>query len=120
MVKVRTRAIGDVQVSAIGLGAMPMSVEGHMPDEAQSIRTIHAALDAGVTLIDTADAYTPVHTDMGHNERLVAAALNQWGGDRDSVLVATKGGHTRTPGGGWGLSGRPEYIKEACARSLKA
>ncbi|HEX6471568.1 MAG TPA: aldo/keto reductase [Streptosporangiaceae bacterium] len=116
----RTRAIGAVPVSAIGLGAMPMSVEGHMPDEAQSIRTILAALDAGVTLIDTADAYTPDHTEMGHNERLVAAALSQWGGDRDSVLVATKGGHTRTPGGGWGRNGRPEYIKAACERSLKA
>ena len=99
---------------------MPMSTKGHMPDEAQSIRTIHAALDAGVTLIDTADAYTPVHTEIGHNERLVAAALNQWSGDRDSVLVATKGGHTRTPGGGWEVDGRPEYIKAACERSLKA
>ena len=115
----RTRAIGDVRVSVIGLGAMPMSVHGHMPDEAQSIQTIHAALDAGITLIDTADAYTPDHTDMGHNERLVAAALSQWEGDRDSVLVATKGGHTRTPGGGWGVDGRPEYIKAACERSLK-
>ncbi|HEU5161087.1 MAG TPA: aldo/keto reductase [Streptosporangiaceae bacterium] len=116
----QTRAIGDVRVSAIGLGAMPMSVRGHMPDEAQSIRTIHAALDAGVTLIDTADAYTPDHTDVGHNERLVAAALGQWNGDRDSVLVATKGGHTRTPGGGWAVDGRPEHIKAACERSLKA
>jgi aryl-alcohol dehydrogenase-like predicted oxidoreductase len=116
----QTRAIGDVRVSAIGLGAMPMSVRGHMPDEAQSIRTIHAALDAGVTLIDTADAYTPDHTDIGHNERLVAAALDRWGGDRESVLVATKGGHTRTPGGGWDVDGRPEYIKAACDRSLKA
>jgi aryl-alcohol dehydrogenase-like predicted oxidoreductase len=117
---VQTRAIGDIPVSAIGLGAMPMSVRGHLPDEAQSIRTIHAALDAGVTLIDTADAYTPDHTDMGHNERLVAAALGRWGGDRDSVLVATKGGHTRTPGGGWAVDGRPDYIKAACERSLKA
>jgi aryl-alcohol dehydrogenase-like predicted oxidoreductase len=117
---VRTRAIGGVRVSAIGLGAMPMSVEGHMPGEAQSIRTILAALDAGVTLIDTADAYTPHHTDVGHNERLVAAALSQWGGDRDSVLVATKGGHTRTPGGGWDVNGRPEHIRAACERSLKA
>jgi aryl-alcohol dehydrogenase-like predicted oxidoreductase len=117
---VRTRAIGEVRVSAIGLGAMPMSVRGHMPDEAQSIRTIHAALDAGITLIDSADAYTPDHTDMGHNERLVAMAVGQWDGDRDSVLVATKGGHLRTPGGGWAVDGRPEYIKAACERSLKA
>ncbi|MEU8248132.1 aldo/keto reductase [Nonomuraea sp. NPDC048916] len=116
----KTRSIGETEVSAIGLGAMPMSVAGHMPDEAQSIRTIHAALDAGVTLIDTADAYTPSHDLVGHNERLVAKALASWGGDTGGVLVATKGGHTRTPGGGWDVDGRPEYLAEACDRSLKA
>lgn len=115
-----TRRIGSRQVSAIGLGAMPMSTAGHMPDEAQSIRTIHAALDAGVTLIDTADAYTPSHTDVGHNERLVAKALASWSGDAGPVLVSTKGGHTRTPGGGWGRDSRPEYLFQACDRSLKA
>ncbi|GAA0915570.1 aldo/keto reductase [Nonomuraea longicatena] len=108
-------------MSAVGLGAMPMSVRGHMPDEAQSIRTVHAALDAGVTLIDTADAYTPSHTDVGHNERLVAKALASWGGDGDRVLVATKGGHTRVEGGGgWEVDGRPEYLVRACEASLKA
>ncbi|MFI7132329.1 aldo/keto reductase [Nonomuraea sp. NPDC050153] len=116
----RTRTIGNRHVGAIGLGAMPMSVAGHMPDEDQSIRTILAALDAGVTLIDTADAYTPSHDDVGHNERLVARALARWSGDADSVLVATKGGHTRTPGGGWSVNGSPDYLKEACDRSLKA
>jgi aryl-alcohol dehydrogenase-like predicted oxidoreductase len=115
----QTRTIGDVRVAAIGLGAMPMSVAGHMPDHEQSIRTIHAALDAGIRLIDTADAYTPDHTDMGHNERIIATALAQWSGDRDTVLVATKGGHVRTPGGGWAVDGRPDYIKAACERSLK-
>ncbi|GGS78683.1 oxidoreductase [Planobispora rosea] len=116
----RTRVIGNVNVGAIGLGAMPMSVAGHMPDETQSIRTIHAALDAGVTLIDTADAYTPSADDIGHNERLVAKALALWSGDRDAVLVATKGGHTRTPGDGWDVDGRPVYLRQACERSLKA
>ncbi|MEU7898021.1 aldo/keto reductase [Nonomuraea sp. NPDC049152] len=116
----RNRSIADISVSAIGLGAMPMSVAEHMPDEAQSIRTIHAALDAGITLIDTADAYTPTAAGVGHNERLVAKALALWGGDRDAVLVATKGGHTRTPGDGWGLNGSPAYLREACERSLKA
>lgn len=116
----RTRRIGNVTVSAIGLGAMPMSVLGHMPDEAQSIRTVHAALDAGVTLIDTADAYTPSHREIGHNERLIAKALASWSGDTRDVLVATKGGHTRMRGDGWGLNGRPEYLREACDRSLKA
>lgn len=115
-----TRAIGSRQVSVIGLGAMPMSVAGHMPDADQSIRTLLAALDAGVTLIDTADAYTPSHDDVGHNERLVAQALAQWDGDAATVLVATKGGHTRTPGGGWDVDGSPAHLKQACDRSLKA
>ncbi|MCP2357567.1 aryl-alcohol dehydrogenase-like predicted oxidoreductase [Nonomuraea thailandensis] len=114
-----TRTIGDRRVGAIGLGAMPMSVAGHMPDEEQSIRTIHAALDAGITLIDTADAYTPSHEDVGHNERLVARALSLWGGNTAAVLVATKGGHTRTPGG-WDVDGSPAYLRAACDRSLKA
>lgn len=116
----RQRRIGQVMVSAIGLGAMPMSVSGHMPDEAQAIRTIHAALDAGVTLIDTADAYTPTGGGYGHNERLVAKALATYGGDTSEVLVATKGGHTRAADGSWGLNGRPEYLRQACERSLVA
>ncbi|WP_433516319.1 aldo/keto reductase [Nonomuraea sp. CA-143628] len=99
---------------------MPMSVAGHMPDEAQSIKTIHAALDAGVTLIDTADAYTPSADQVGHNERIVAKALASWSGDTGDVLVATKGGHTRVEGGGWQVNGRPDYLAEACERSLKA
>lgn len=114
-----TRTIGHRRVGVIGLGAMPMSVAGHMPDEAQSIRTIHAALDAGITLIDTADAYTPSHEDVGHNERLVARALSLWGGDSGDVLIATKGGHTRTPDG-WDVDGSPTYLRQACDRSLKA
>ncbi|MFL5881045.1 MAG: aldo/keto reductase [Actinomycetota bacterium] len=112
-----TRRLGGLQVSAIGLGEMPMSLAGR-PDEARSIRTIHAALDAGVTLIDTADAYCRDESDFGHGERLVAKALAGWSGDRDRVLVATKGGHTR-PGGEWGLDGRPEYLRQACEASLK-
>jgi len=115
-----TRSIGQTRVSAIGLGAMPMSVAGHMPDEAQSIKTIHAALDAGVTLIDTADAYTPSADQVGHNERIVAKALPSWSGDSGDVLVATKGGHTRIEGGGWQVNSRPDYLAEACERSLKA
>jgi aryl-alcohol dehydrogenase-like predicted oxidoreductase len=113
-----TRRLGGLQVSAIGLGEMPMSLAGR-PDEAQSIRTIHAALDAGVTLIDTADAYCIDGTEIGHGERLVAKALAAWPGDRDRVLVATKGGHTRE-GGEWGLDGRPEHLRQACEASLRA
>jgi aryl-alcohol dehydrogenase-like predicted oxidoreductase len=113
-----TRRLGRLQVSAIGLGEMPMSLAGR-PDEARSIRTIHAALDAGVTLIDTADAYCIDGSELGHGERLVAKALAAWPGDRDRVLVATKGGHTR-PGREWGLDGRPEYLRRACEASLRA
>jgi aryl-alcohol dehydrogenase-like predicted oxidoreductase len=113
------RTIGKRTVSAIGLGGMPMSVQG-MGDEAQSLRTIHAALDAGVTFIDTADAYAPDSDSIGHNERLIAKALATYAGDASDVLVATKGGHTRSADGGWGRDGRPEYLRQACEASLKA
>jgi aryl-alcohol dehydrogenase-like predicted oxidoreductase len=109
------RQIAGTDVFPIGLGGMPMSLAGRPPEE-RSIRTIHAALDAGVNLIDTADAYSVDDTDVGHNERLIAKALR---GRRDGVLVATKGGHTR-PGGAWELDGRPEHIRAACEASLKA
>jgi aryl-alcohol dehydrogenase-like predicted oxidoreductase len=112
------RRIGRMKVSAVGLGAMLLSLAGR-PDEAGALRTIHAALDAGVTLIDTADAYCLGEAEVGHNERLVAKALATWPGDRDRVLVATKGGHTR-PGREWGLDGRPEYLRQACEASLRA
>ena len=118
MTTLPTRRLGGLQVSAIGLGEMPMSLAGR-PDEAQSIRTIHAALDAGVTLIDTADAYCIDETEVGHGERLVAKALAAWPGDCDRVVVATKGGHTRE-GGEWNLDGRPEYLRQACEASLRA
>jgi aryl-alcohol dehydrogenase-like predicted oxidoreductase len=111
------RRIGDQSVFPVGLGAMPLSVPGH-PDDARARATVHAALDAGVTLIDTADAYTPDGV-AGHNERIVADGLRTHGGDTDQVLVATKGGHTRS-GDDWGLDGRPEYLRSACEASLKA
>lgn len=113
------RRLADLTVSAIGLGAMPLSVQGR-PDEPQAMRTVHAALDAGVTLIDTADAYSVGHDDVGHNERLVAKALATWGGDTSQVLVATKGGHTRPPDGSWSLDGSPEHLRAACEASLQA
>ena len=113
------RKLGDQEVSAIGLGAMPMSVDGR-PPQAQGVRTIHAALDAGITLIDTADAYCVDADDVGHNERLVAEALATWSGDRGGVIVATKGGHTRGRDGSWGRNGHPEYLRSACDASLKA
>jgi aryl-alcohol dehydrogenase-like predicted oxidoreductase len=115
---VQQRTIGTRSVSAIGLGGMPMSIEGR-PDEARSIATIHAALDAGVTLIDTADAYHLHADEVGHNEALIARALRSYGGDTSDVLVATKGGHLRPGDGTWTQDGRPEYLKEAVKASAK-
>ena len=113
------RTLGDRTVGAIGLGGMPLSIEGR-PDEAQAVRTVHAALDAGVTLLDTADAYCLGADEVGHNERLLARALSSWSGDRDAVVVATKGGHTRPPDGSWALDGSREHLRAACEASLTA
>ena len=113
------RTLGTRTVGAIGLGGMPLSIEGR-PDEAQAMRTVHAALDAGVTLLDTADAYCLGPDEVGHNERLLARALATWSGDRDSVVVATKGGHTRPPDGSWALDGRRQHLRAACEASLTA
>src|SRR3978361_517214 len=112
------REIRDVKVSAIGLGEMPLSVQDR-PAEADAHRVVHAALDAGITLIDTADAYSQGADDFGHGEPRVGAALRSYGGDTSNVLVATKGGHTRTADGSWELDGRPEYLRQACEKSLR-
>jgi aryl-alcohol dehydrogenase-like predicted oxidoreductase len=112
------RQIGDRTVSAIGLGEMPLSIEGR-PDRRQAIATIHASLDAGVTFIDTADAYSLGVQEHGHGEELVAEALAAYGGPTDDVLVATKGGHRRPGDGSWTVHGDPAYVKEACEASLK-
>jgi aryl-alcohol dehydrogenase-like predicted oxidoreductase len=114
----KTRRIGNTAVSAIGLGGMPMSIEGR-PDEERSIRTIHAALDSGITFIDTADAYHLHAGEVGHNELLIAKALATYSGDTSAVLVATKGGHLRPGDGSWTLNGSPEYLKRAAEASLK-
>jgi aryl-alcohol dehydrogenase-like predicted oxidoreductase len=115
----RDRSIGGTSVSAVGLGGMPMSIEGR-PDEDRSVRTIHAALDAGVTFIDTADAYLLNAGETGHNERLIAKALATYGGDTSHVLVATKGGHLRPGDGSWTVDGSPQHLREAAEASLKA
>ncbi|UOY02788.1 aldo/keto reductase [Blastococcus sp. PRF04-17] len=107
-----------MQVSAIGLGAMPLSTKSDRPGPDDAEAVVHAALDAGVTLIDTADAYSQDEAEFGHNESLVAAALRSYGGDTSSVLVATKGGHTRR-GTAWELDGSPAYLRRACEDSLR-
>jgi aryl-alcohol dehydrogenase-like predicted oxidoreductase len=115
----RNRTISGIAVGAIGLGAMPMSIEGR-PGEDRSIATIHAALDAGVTLIDTADAYHMKAGEAGHNERLIAEALASYPGDASGVLVATKGGHVRPGDGSWQVDGSPAHLRQAAEASLKA
>ena len=117
----RTRPLGPdaFAVSVVGFGGMPLSIPGRPDDEATAIRVIHAALDGGATLIDSADAYALGESDVGHNERLIAKALRQWKGERNGIVVATKGGIERR-GSEWTLNGRPEYIRRACDRSLKA
>jgi len=115
--RMEQRRIGTRLVGAIGLGAMPMSVREHN-DEERAVATVRRAVEEGVTLVDTADAYSPDEATFGHNEVLVATALREVGADPDDVLVATKGGHTRR-GTDWELDGRPEYLREACIGSLK-
>jgi aryl-alcohol dehydrogenase-like predicted oxidoreductase len=93
-----------------------MSIEGR-PDRARSIATIHAALDAGVTFIDTADAYNRDANETGHNEILIAEALRTFGSSTDHVLIATKGGLIRPGDGSWLRNGYPEYLKAAAKAS---
>ena len=113
----KNRVLGTMTVSAIGLGGMPMSIEGR-PERSRSIATIHAALEAGITLIDTADAYHEGADEVGHNETLIAEARSSYGGDTSDVLVATKGGHLRPGDGSWTIDSSPEHLRSACDASL--
>jgi aryl-alcohol dehydrogenase-like predicted oxidoreductase len=117
---VQTRQLGPFTVSAIGLGAMPMSMNSDQqyPDEAQATATVHAALDAGITFIDTADIYAPSWDTMGHNERIVGQAVRSWGGDTSHLVIGTKGGITRGEGETWGRDGSLEYLRGAVQKSL--
>src|SRR5262245_7885049 len=109
-----TRQLGTTGpvVSALGLGAMGMSDFYGPADRSESIATIHAALDAGITLIDTGDFY-----GMGHNELLIREALE--GKDRDAVTISVKFGALRGPDLGWnGYDGRPQAVKNFLAYTL--
>jgi aryl-alcohol dehydrogenase-like predicted oxidoreductase len=122
----KTRHIGNAgvgrhEVGAIGLGLMTFDQTGTQPRE-QLVDTVRAALDAGVTLFDTADAYGPGEEKgvdaQGENERLIAGILDELG-VRDRVLLATKGGHVRTDGGGWDVDSSDAHLKQAVDASLQ-
>ncbi|GAA3214336.1 aldo/keto reductase [Microbacterium terregens] len=117
----KQRTLVGRQVSAIGLGAMPLSMNNdkQIPSFEDAVGTVHAALDAGVTIVDTADIYAPTWNEMGHNERIVAEALRTWDGDAASIFVATKGGITRSEGEVWGRDGSEAYLRQAVERSLE-
>ena len=106
-----SRKVGPLQVSAIGLGLMSMSGLYGNADDEESIGVIHHALERGITLLDSADAY-----GWGHNEKLLGRALK---GRREGVVVATKFGNLRTPEGKQSVNGRPEYVLQACEASLQ-
>jgi len=115
----KTTALNNTaeQISAIGFGGMPLSIKDRPPDEVGR-KVIHAAIDAGITFIDTADVYCLDDSDIGHNERLIASALRERP-DRDRIRVATKAG-LRRPRGEWTRDGSPKHIREACQQSLRS
>jgi aryl-alcohol dehydrogenase-like predicted oxidoreductase/predicted kinase/histidinol phosphatase-like enzyme len=102
----------------LGMGCMRLSTQSDR-DDARAIDLLHGAFDAGVTFLDTADAYCLDDSETGHNERLIARALSSWNGDRSRIIVATKGGLTR-PGGEWVATGRARHLRAACEASLRA
>lgn len=102
-------------VSCVGLGTMLLSISGRPPED-QGIRVIQAAVDHGITLIDTADCYCYDHNDFHHNEKLILKALK---GRRERVTIMTKVG-CRRPGGAWTIDARPEYLTEAAHSCLQA
>ena len=106
------RKLGALEVSAIGLGCMSMTPIYGVPDPEEAIATVHRAPEIGIDLIDTSDAYGA----NGSNEELVGRALK---GRREKYVVATKFGNIRLPDGKPGAKGNPEYVKEACDKSLR-
>jgi aryl-alcohol dehydrogenase-like predicted oxidoreductase len=107
----KRRKLGELDVSAIGLGCMSMTPIYGTPDEGEAIATIHEAIDMGIDFMDTSDAYAD-----GKNESLVGRALQ---GRRDKAIIATKFGNIRYPDGRRDVNGSPDYVRESCENSLK-
>jgi aryl-alcohol dehydrogenase-like predicted oxidoreductase/histidinol phosphatase-like enzyme len=107
----------DTPAPPIGMGCMRLSTDPDRDDD-RAVAVVHAALDAGVRVLDTSDAYCWDDSETGHNERLIARAIASWNGERDQVLVATKGGLTR-PQGAWVPEGRARHLQRACEASLR-
>lgn len=123
----RLRALGPWQLSAIGIGCMNPSWPGGSALDPKTraesaIPALHAALDAGVTLLDTADIYAPSWNTIGHNERFVAEALRSWSGtpeQKSKVVIATKAGIARRPGEVWGRNASLDYLLRAVEASAE-
>lgn len=119
--EIGNETVGRVTVGAVGLGLMTFDQTGAQP-RAQLLETVRAALDAGVTLFDTADAYGPGDEKgagaQGENERLIASLLAELG-VRDQVFLATKAGHVRTEGGGWDTDSSAVHLESAVEKSLE-
>src|SRR6476660_3731025 len=108
----KTRKLGQLEVSALGLGCMGMSEFYGTADEGEAIATIHRAIGLGIDFLDTADMYGPFR-----NEELVGKAISD---RRDKVVIATKFGNVRGEDGSFlGVSGKPEYVRNACDASLR-
>ncbi|MHA6742433.1 aldo/keto reductase [Rhodococcus erythropolis] len=113
------RRIGDIEVGAIGFGSMTLTqVVGY--DVGRGRRAVHAALEAGIRLFDTADVYGPAGQALGINETALREALETWSGPLDEVVVATKGGHLRFPETDtWWTDGTREHLRKACIASIR-